>query len=273
MARKQYPKYRGEQLLTRFLDFAYESQEVKPAHIALYAHILTTYNKLGWLEVFALPTDVAMIRSHISNRQTYYSALNDLFAWGWVKDHGKNGRGCRQISLLNGQSCDAYTRAISSEQPSEQASQDVAPISNEQSQNEPKHPDMAKFDRVFDAWAVNVLENDRRWVETMQRDTGIKNCKLAMSLFKEHIIRNSKVEAWLTTMQLNEKKSYFINSSRFFATDECRRTKEVVAKIVVIGGIEYVEQYGIRIRLPKGHKPQPDVNYYWDEAWSDWRMA
>lgn len=47
MARKQYPKYRGEQLLTRFLDFSYENRKVKPAHIALYAHILTTYNKLG----------------------------------------------------------------------------------------------------------------------------------------------------------------------------------------------------------------------------------
>lgn len=270
MTRKQYPKYRGEQLLTRFLDFSYENRKVKPAHIALYAHILTTYNKLGWLDVFALPTDIAMIRSRISNRQTYYSTLNDLFAWGWLKDHGKNGRECRQISLLNGMNSEAYTRAIASTQPTEQTESASTP--NADTDSAPQS-DMEKFDRVFDAWATNVLENDKRWVGTMQRDTGIKDCKLAMSLFKEHIIRNSKVEAWLNTMSLNDKKSYFINSSRFFATDECKRIKEIVAKVLTIGGKDYVEQYGIRLPLPQGHKPQPDTNYYWDEMWSDWRMA
>lgn len=52
-----------------------------------------------------------------------------------------------------------------------------------------------------------------------------------------------------------------------------QRQKEHVATVITIDGEDYVEQYGVRLKLPIDYKPQPDIDYYWDEMWKDWRKS
>lgn len=56
-------------------------------------------------------------------------------------------------------------------------------------------------------------------------------------------------------------------------TVQPQRQKELVATVITIDGEDYVEQYGVRIKLPIDYKPQPDIDYYWDEMWKDWRKS
>lgn len=76
----------GYQLTRQWFDFAYSNNEVKPQHTALYCWCVELNNRLQWKESFGLPTDEACEYTGIGNRNTFYSAFNDLKNWGFIKE-------------------------------------------------------------------------------------------------------------------------------------------------------------------------------------------
>lgn len=74
----------------------------------------------------------------------------------------------------------------------------------------------------------------------------------------------AKIDEW----QIDDKRK---ESQKSTAQPQIK--KEQIAQIIIIDGEDYVEQYGIRIKLPIDYKPQPDIDYYWDEMWKDWRKS
>lgn len=75
----------GYSLSRAWFDFAFENQECKCTHTALYLWIVELNNRLGWKEKFGLPTSVTMEGLSIGNRGTYKNALDDLERWGFIK--------------------------------------------------------------------------------------------------------------------------------------------------------------------------------------------
>lgn len=270
-------------LLVRFMDFCHNSvASTRPAHIAIYAHIITIYESCGGLDEFNLETSTAMARARVFNRNTYYKAINDLIEWGWIKDCGRNDKkACRNIGLTDGVDAGTYNIAVKAQQQPALSQTPVTPkesVTSPQAEEEivASDTDMEKFERVFDAWAKNVTQPstwfDRRWLEIATKDTGIRNFDIAMRLFKEHIIKFSKVKDWLGKSSC-DKKSYFIFAAKHFVTNECKIVKHVVAKIVERDGKPFVQQYGVLEPLPANYPPQPDVDFYWDGSWGNWRHA
>jgi len=76
----------GYQLTRKWFDFAYNNSKVKPQHTALYCWCVELNNRLQWKESFGLPTDEAREYTGIGNRNTFYSALEDLKKWGFIKE-------------------------------------------------------------------------------------------------------------------------------------------------------------------------------------------
>lgn len=73
------------ELTRRWFDFAFEKQEAKVQHTALFCWIVELNNRLGWKQNFGIPTNSTMEGLSIGNKGTYLSALNDLESWGFIK--------------------------------------------------------------------------------------------------------------------------------------------------------------------------------------------
>ncbi len=61
------------------------SEDVKPSHISLYMFLLNQNNRSNWSEWFKAPFDLIMQGASIYSNKTYYSALNDLERFGFIK--------------------------------------------------------------------------------------------------------------------------------------------------------------------------------------------
>lgn len=75
----------GYELSRTWFDFAFENQQCKCIHTALFMWIVELNNRLGWKKEFGLPTSVTMEGLSIGNRGTYKNALEDLEKWGFIK--------------------------------------------------------------------------------------------------------------------------------------------------------------------------------------------
>lgn len=68
-----------------WFDWCFENQEkIKPNHTALYFFIIEHNNRMGWVEKFGLPTEMAKSAIGISSYNTYINTLNDLVDWGFI---------------------------------------------------------------------------------------------------------------------------------------------------------------------------------------------
>lgn len=75
----------GYELSRAWFNWSFENPEkIKPNHTALYFFIIEHCNRMGWVEKFGLPTEMAKTAIGISNYRTYTNTLNDLIAWGFI---------------------------------------------------------------------------------------------------------------------------------------------------------------------------------------------
>lgn len=99
-------KLNGYELTRRWFDFAFESQECKTQHTAIFLWIVELNNRLGWKELFGLPTHATMEGLGIGNKRTYIDALRQLNEWGFIKivSESKNQFSSTIISICHGKS-------------------------------------------------------------------------------------------------------------------------------------------------------------------------
>ena len=84
-------------------DFAANNADmVKPYHGSLLFYCLHLNNRLNWVDVFGLPSDVTMHYIGIANYKTYKNAFNDLVEFGFIEVVGKstNNYTATKIRLL-----------------------------------------------------------------------------------------------------------------------------------------------------------------------------
>lgn len=75
----------GYKLTKQWFDFCKSGTHlVRPIHTALYLYCLQLCNSLKWKVNFGLPTESTMGILGIKNKDTYYTALNDLCRFGFV---------------------------------------------------------------------------------------------------------------------------------------------------------------------------------------------
>ena len=77
----------GFEQIKAFYSWVFNNQDksVKPYHISLYNFLINQNNRNNWVEWFKCPYDLAMNGSCISNKKTYYKALNDLQEWELIQ--------------------------------------------------------------------------------------------------------------------------------------------------------------------------------------------
>ncbi|CAG5072924.1 hypothetical protein DYBT9623_04461 [Dyadobacter sp. CECT 9623] len=75
----------GYDLSRQWFDFAFERQECKVQHTALYLWIVELNNRLGWKSTFGLPMSATMEGLSIGNKTTYSNTLRDLVSWGFIE--------------------------------------------------------------------------------------------------------------------------------------------------------------------------------------------
>lgn len=94
-------KISGYELTRKWFDFAFENREAKCVHTAIYMWAIELNNRLKWKEEFGFPSDDAMSRLSIGNRNTYFSALKELALWGFITivSESKNRHTATVISL------------------------------------------------------------------------------------------------------------------------------------------------------------------------------
>lgn len=93
----------GYNLARNWYNFKFENPDIcRHIHSDLYFYIIDQWNRLGQKEKFGLPTSYTMEAIGISSRKTFYSALNDLINWGFIKEIGKakNQNASRVISIV-----------------------------------------------------------------------------------------------------------------------------------------------------------------------------
>ncbi len=79
-------KKNGYKLSRTIFNFSFENPDkIKTIHIALYYYITELNNKLGWVEKFGIPSDIAMLSIGVKSKNTYLKALNDLVEFGLIK--------------------------------------------------------------------------------------------------------------------------------------------------------------------------------------------
>jgi len=65
--------------------FSNADKNVKPQHISLYLFLINQNNRNNWIEWFKCPFDLAMTGACIGSKKTYYSCLEDLQTWKFIK--------------------------------------------------------------------------------------------------------------------------------------------------------------------------------------------
>lgn len=78
-------KKSGYDLSRHWFNFAFEKEEAKVVHTAIYMWILELNNRLGWKQEFGLPTQDTMEGLSIGNKMTYLSAIKDLTEWKFIE--------------------------------------------------------------------------------------------------------------------------------------------------------------------------------------------
>lgn len=72
-----------------------------PSHVALYFFLVNQNNRNEWAEWFKVSIDLGMKGSCIGTKKTYYSALEDLAEWGYIKyEKGANAWKSPKISII-----------------------------------------------------------------------------------------------------------------------------------------------------------------------------
>lgn len=117
----------GYQLTRQWFDFAYNNPKVKAQHTALYCWCVELNNRLQWKESFGLPTDEAREYTGIGNRNTFYSTLEDLKNWGFIKEiqSSINQSQSRIISLRLSENAQAAIQAEDKQRTSTDTSSDT----------------------------------------------------------------------------------------------------------------------------------------------------
>jgi len=78
-----------------------EDIELRPTHISLYFFLLNQNNRVNWIEWFKCPFDTAMAGALINSNKTYYSVLDDLQKFEFIKYRkGKNNYKAPQICII-----------------------------------------------------------------------------------------------------------------------------------------------------------------------------
>lgn len=93
----------GYNLTRNWYNFKFENPDkCRHVHSDLYFYILDQWNRLGQKEKFGLPTSYTMEVMGIRSRISFYSALNDLINWGFIKEveKAKNQNTSRIISIV-----------------------------------------------------------------------------------------------------------------------------------------------------------------------------
>ena len=79
-------KITGYDLSRSWFDFAFEnSDKINPNHAALYFFIIEHSNRMGWKQIFGLPSGIAMEAIGIKSYNTYIKTLNELIGFGFIK--------------------------------------------------------------------------------------------------------------------------------------------------------------------------------------------
>ncbi len=75
----------GYELSKNWFSWAFENQgKVNPANTALYFFVIEYANRMGWVERFGLPTDLAKATIGVNHYKTYINALNQLIDFGFI---------------------------------------------------------------------------------------------------------------------------------------------------------------------------------------------
>jgi hypothetical protein len=93
----------GYDLSRQWFDFAFENPDkVSGNHSALYWWAIELNNRLGWVNKFGMPTDVAMTACGIRSYKTYSKIFDDLVSWGFfdVYQRSKNQFTSNVIALV-----------------------------------------------------------------------------------------------------------------------------------------------------------------------------
>ena len=93
----------GYSLTRAWFDWAFESNDVKPIHSAIYLWIVELNNRLGWKQSFGLPSNETMEGLGIGNKNTYLAALRQLAEWGFIEiiKESKNQYSSSVVSLCH----------------------------------------------------------------------------------------------------------------------------------------------------------------------------
>lgn len=78
-------KKSGYDLSRTWFNFAFEKEEAKAIHTAIFMWIVELNNRLGWKQEFGLPTQDTMEGLSIGNKTTYLSAIKDLTEWKFIE--------------------------------------------------------------------------------------------------------------------------------------------------------------------------------------------
>ena len=103
----------GYELSKDFFNFMYENPNIaNPTSTALYFFIIEHSNRMGWKQVFRLPTSMAMDAIGIKNYKTYIKALNILIDTGFIRmvEKSKNQYSANIIALVK--NTKALTKAL-----------------------------------------------------------------------------------------------------------------------------------------------------------------
>ena len=95
-------KANGYALSKDWFEFAFESQEVRPIHTALYLYLVELNNRLCWIPVFGVPSYMTMEALNIKSHKTFIKTLNDLNEFGFIKilERSKNQYTSNSIALV-----------------------------------------------------------------------------------------------------------------------------------------------------------------------------
>ncbi len=96
-----------------FIDWSFENTEkVKPIHYAIYFFAIEQCNRLGWKEVFSLPSSMVMDAIGVKNWRTYSQGLKELVEYGFIEmiETSKNQYTANIIAIVK--NTKAHTKAL-----------------------------------------------------------------------------------------------------------------------------------------------------------------
>jgi hypothetical protein len=188
-------KPNGYELTRNWFDFAFESQECKTQHTAIFLWIVELNNRLGWKESFGLPTHATMEGLGIGNKRTYIDALRKINEWGFITivSESKNQFSSTIISICHrksrGESATALDTALLQHCPSigDGIDTSIAPI-DKPINNETIKP-------------LNIIESNQ-FDSVAKKSKGKKKSDFP-------IVEMEK--AWDEHLQTNHKLAYYAN--------------------------------------------------------------